>query len=207
MPKRVDIQAQRQAIADAAIAVIGRSGLDGARLRDVARAADVTTGAVTHYFDDKDAVLTAALERIVEQMLARMHKPGPAPSAADLPAFIRRTSRYLPLDEAGRGEWRVWLAYWGRAASDPRLRAIHQRHYRGIVGRMAELLTVLNPAAGRPAAERAADAMIAAIDGVGTRATLEPEAWPARRQREALETLLTPLLEVFLTFRFEGEDR
>lgn len=198
MPKKVDIEAQRHRIADAAIEVIGRNGLSGARLRDVAQAADVTTGAVAHYFDDKDAVLAAALQRIVDEMQARMAKPGPAPSAGDLSAFIRRTALYLPLDEKTRGEWRVWLAFWGRAASDAGMRAAHRRHYRSIVGRLAEFLASLHPAAEAQAIEQTVDAMIAAIDGVGTRATLEPEAWPADRQEETLEKLVSPLLREFL---------
>jgi TetR/AcrR family transcriptional repressor of bet genes len=43
-------------------------------------------------------------------------------------------------------------------------------------------------------ANRLADAVVAAVDGVGARATLEPEHWPASRQRETLATLLKPLL-------------
>src|SRR5438045_616199 len=74
MPKQVDAAAQRRAIAGAAIAVIDGAGLDGARLRDVARAANVTTGAVTHYFDDKDAVLEAALEEVVRRILAKQDR-------------------------------------------------------------------------------------------------------------------------------------
>ena len=101
MPKQVDAGAQRRKITTAAIAVIGTEGLEGARLRDVARAADVTTGVVMHYFDDKDAVLEAALEEIVERTLQRMATPSTT-TPGDVPTFVQRTCRYLPLDAAGR---------------------------------------------------------------------------------------------------------
>ena len=38
---------------------------------------------------------------------------------------------------------------------------------------------------------------MAAIDGVGTRATLEPDKWPPKRQRETLKSLLMPMLTEF----------
>ena len=43
-------------------------------------------------------------------------------------------------------------------------------------------------------ARQLADAIVAAIDGVGTRAALEADDWPPRRQRETLARLLGPLL-------------
>ncbi|HAH08970.1 MAG TPA: TetR family transcriptional regulator, partial [Alphaproteobacteria bacterium] len=48
MPKQVDHELQRQSISQAALSVIAAQGLEAARLRDVAEAAGVTTGAVTH---------------------------------------------------------------------------------------------------------------------------------------------------------------
>lgn len=200
MPRLVDIDAQRRRLTEAAIAVIERSGLEGARLRDVARAAGVTTGAVMHYFDGKDAVLEAALEEVVRRTLERMEGPVAPESRTDIDLFIRRLGRYLPLREDSRQEWRVWLAFWGRAMSDERLRAIHRAYYARIIDRLVEPLRALRPTPPAPSLRElrhCADAVLAAIDGVGARATLEPEVWPARRQREALAALLRPLLEAF----------
>lgn len=72
MPKIVDIDTQRRIIADATIGVINQNGLDQTKLRDVARAGNMTTGTVTHYFADKDAVLEAALEEVVRRTLERI---------------------------------------------------------------------------------------------------------------------------------------
>lgn len=200
MPKRVDLATQRQTITNAAISVITETGLDGARLRDVARAANVTTGAITHYFDSKDAVLEAALEEIVRRTLERMDVAPEPKTPVDVATFIRRVCAYLPVDEHSRREWRVWLAFWGRAIADERLRAVHRGHYSRIVERLIEPLLSLRvsaPKLSRREVRRYADALIAAIDGVGTRATLEPELWPPQRQRETLTELLLPLLTAF----------
>ncbi len=187
-------------ITSAAIAVINETGLDGARLRDVARVANVTTGAVTHYFDGKDAVLEATLREIVRRTLERMEMPRDEGTPGDVDGFIARVCSYLPTNESRREEWRVWLAFWGRAIADERLRRVHEGYYRDIVDRLSEPLCSLRMPAARPSAQqlrRCADAVIAAIDGVGARATLEPERWPRKRQHEALEDLLRPMLVTF----------
>lgn len=200
MPKQIDIAARRRRLTGAAISVIQRSGIEGARLRDVARAAGVTTGAVMHYFDGKDAVLEAALEEVVRRTLERMGGAVPPESRADPELFLHRLGRYLPLRDDSRAEWRVWVAFWGRAMADERLRAIHRRHYADIVERLVDPLRALRPAPPAPSLRelrRFADAVLAAVDGVGTRATLEPELWPAKRQRDTLAVLLGPLLTTF----------
>ena len=173
MPKQVDIPAQRAMITKAAIAVINETGLERTRLRDVARAASVTTGSVMHYFDNKEAVLEAALEEIVRRTLARMESATDSATRGDLSVFMRRVCHYLPIDKAGRAEWRVWLAFWGRAISDERLRVVHHQHYTAIVDQMVVLLQTLNTKASKMPLKqirKCADALIAAIDGVGTRA-------------------------------------
>lgn len=181
MPKIVDHEDRRRAIASAALDAISAHGLDGARLSDIARAAGVTTGAIAHYFPDKDAVLVAALEEVCTRLMIHIGPPEAVPSFEDI-------AETLPLCEESRREWRVWLAYWGRAPFSEKLRQIHQQYYLDIETALAEQF---EPACAAP--RDMAAAVIAAIDGIGTRATLEPENWPASRQRELLASLLTPL--------------
>ena len=191
MPKKVDVETQKRTIANAAIRVIGDNGLENARLRDVARAAGVTTGAVTHYFDSKDAVLLAALDEMVRRILEQeIAVPGEMLRGE---AVFELACAILPLDEASRDDWRVWMAFWGRAVADERLRAKHRDYYVQMIGQLAESLTGIGGLSPE-SANQLADAVVAAIDGIGARATLEPEHWPASRQRETLATLLNPLL-------------
>jgi len=222
MPKIVDHDAQRARIVQAAVAVIGRGGLESARLRDIALEAGLTTGAVMHYFADKDAVLVAALESVVDATLARTRpratrapraqgragEPAAADDSARTDRLVRGLARALPLDEAGRAEWRAWFAFWSLAAHDARLRAVHARFYASFVDAVQEELVALRSTTLRAptsydklAAEPTrvlADALVAAVDGIGVRATLEPAAWPAARQRSTLAALASPLLAQFL---------
>jgi TetR/AcrR family transcriptional repressor of bet genes len=181
MPKLIDREERRRAIASAAVDAIAAHGLDGAKLTDIASAAGLTTGAIAHYFPDKDAVLAAALEEVCTRLMVHIGPPEGLPTFEEL-------AETLPLSEDSRQAWRVWLAYWGRAPFSEKLRQIHTQYYLDIETALAEQLE-----ADCEAPRDLAAAIIAAIDGVGTRATLEPESWPEARQRALLATLLTPL--------------
>jgi TetR/AcrR family transcriptional repressor of bet genes len=189
MPKIVDHEARRRRIADAAIGAIAASGLDRVRLVDVARAVDATTGSITHYFDSKDEMLAAAVSRVAELLIAGLEH-------LEDEDLIDAAALALPLDAAGRRDWQVWLAFWGRAVSAPALAAVHNDYY----ARMRALLAAAirrHQARGAIAAAldpgEGADAVIAAVDGIGVRASLDPKRWPAARQRAALRTLLAPV--------------
>jgi TetR/AcrR family transcriptional repressor of bet genes len=234
MPKIVDPNAQRKMIAAAAIAVIDAKGIDGAKLRDVARAANVTTGTIMHYFAGKHEMLAAALEEIAGRTIERMQKGNVTSDAFTIHTFINEAIYQLPITDEKRAEWRVWLAFCGAAIADPALKAIHRRHYRKIVSRVMVLLQRLRAAiaaererarpqrfaldskisvlavpenlspnqAIHPAyprqVHRCAEAMVAAIEGIGSRAALDPERWPLWSQAEALIEVLTPMLNNYV---------
>lgn len=60
----------RKRLLDAAEAEFASKGFPGARLRDVAQAAGVQQALIHHYFDDKDGLYRAVLERALEQTTA-----------------------------------------------------------------------------------------------------------------------------------------
>jgi len=182
MPKIVDHEERRRAIASAAVDAIAANGLEGVKLADIAAAAGVTTGAIAHYFPDKDAVLAAALEEVCTRIFLEMGPP-------DGPLQVGELADVMPVTPEKRAEWKVWLAYWGRAPQSETLRAIHAQYYSDIEQAVATDLDGHVEDAGL-----VASAVMAAVDGVGTRATLEPEAWPAERQMALLEALLGNLL-------------
>lgn len=183
MPKQVDHAERRRAIADAAVDVIAGGGLDTAGLREVARRAEVTTGALTHYFASKDALLAAAYETVMTGLALRQ---AATPPAGDPAAFAETLADFLPLDARSAREWRVWLAFSARAVADPELAARHRAHYATIVARLA---------AQRPGPDAAAfaDALVALVDGVALRVLLEPDEWPRARAVATFAVLLAPL--------------
>lgn len=63
---------RRTDIVDAALRVIGRDGIQGLSMRVVAAEAGVPLGTTTYYFQDKDALITAAFSRHTQRETARV---------------------------------------------------------------------------------------------------------------------------------------
>src|ERR1700735_3131229 len=121
MPKEVDHQARRRELADAACRVIGRRGLAGATLAQVAEESGWSIGSMRYYFPSKDELLASALWR------------GGGGHGGDHPrrtaggmslADLRNAAlELLPLDATRREESRVLLAFLAQAAVIPELAA------------------------------------------------------------------------------------
>ena len=120
MPKEVDHQARRRELADAACRVIGRHGLAGATLAQVAEESGWSIGSMRYYFPSKDELLASALRRVGERIDERIRRTAGGMSLADL-----RTAalELLPLDTSRREESRVLLAFVAQAAVVPELAA------------------------------------------------------------------------------------
>jgi AcrR family transcriptional regulator len=72
MPRLVDHDARKRELLDASLALVAAEGIEAATLRRLARAADCTTGAITYYFEGRDALLVAMLRRAHQTTGARM---------------------------------------------------------------------------------------------------------------------------------------
>ncbi|MFE5340972.1 TetR/AcrR family transcriptional regulator [Isoptericola sp. NPDC056578] len=141
MPKLVDHQERREAIAHALWRVVDRDGWTRATLRDVAREAGVSLGQLQHYFASRAAMLTFAMEFAAEQTSDRV-----ARGLADLdrpphPRDVLRVvlTEMLPLHPDARASSRMSAAYVLEALHDPALRrqaALGLREGRALVGRL-----------------------------------------------------------------------
>ncbi len=121
MPKRVDPEERRQAIAGAVYQVIGERGWEAVTLRDVASTAGISMGQVQHYFTTKTDMLMFALSHMRDRVLARLER-----RLADLPRPVTQRDQVraaigvmLPLDEPGRQEAAVNIAFFSAATGTP----------------------------------------------------------------------------------------
>ena len=175
MPVVVDHGERREAVIAVATRILIERGLPAVTVREVARGAGFSTAVVSHYFRDKDELLALIFQRSVEHAVERADKALKA-SGGDLKSFIVPT---LPLDEAGIGRWRVWLAY---IAADR-------------TARLAEVLRALD-ARGELVAGLdhvlVAQEILAMIMGLALQVLFAPEDWPAARQLAMVDTVIAP---------------
>ncbi len=186
MPRVVDVDERRAALTSAAARVIARDGLAAASMRTVATEAGATTGAITHYFADKRALLAATLEASLEGRRAERPARAGLPPAEALRATL---ANVLPLTDESILHWTVTVAFCAQAAGDPKLALVQREAYRDFRANVAALAEAAGRARGA-AAVAEAERLIAVTDGVAIQALFDPETWPAERQLAMLDAAL-----------------
>lgn len=175
---------RRREIADIVCNLVAEMGIEAVTIRDVAREAGYSTTIVSHYFRNKKDLLVFTVK---ESRLRSQRRVEEAAGAdADLQTCLEE---FLPLDRTRLSEWRTWFGFWGTAKSDPdiaaeRLTAQHESHDL-IVG----LLETERSKGKLPKALDCgyhATRLQAVINGFAGLVTMDPDAWPPRRQRAML---------------------
>ncbi|WP_017573143.1 TetR/AcrR family transcriptional regulator [Nocardiopsis halotolerans] len=93
MPRPADPE-RRRAVVDAVIDQLARTGVAGFTLRGVARGLGQSTRVLTHHFADKEALLTAVLERLDERQHAALRDtPGWDDPSVPVSAVVRDSWR------------------------------------------------------------------------------------------------------------------
>jgi AcrR family transcriptional regulator len=193
VPKVVDIEARREELAEAMWRVIRRDGLERASVRNVAREAGMSMGALRHYFGTQDELLAFAMRLVIERARGRV-------GALDFSSRDPRQAvemvlrEVLPLDAERRAEAEVWLALTGRALVDPTLRALRDESYdllQGLCGWLVGVLVESGEAGPGLDVDLEAELLYAVVDGLAVHAVVRPE----RSTAEGVAALLTHHLD------------
>ena len=172
MPKVVDHAQRRRELVAATWAVVAAEGIEAATVRRIAEEAGCTTGRITHYFADKEEVLVAALRQVHraagKRMLAAIGQ------RSGLEALRAVLAEALPLDQERILEWRVWLAFWGSAATSTSLQAEQHQRYREWRGLLKRVLATAQLSADIDL-DRLVDQIVALVDGFGLQGVLDPQ--------------------------------
>ncbi|GAA2600593.1 TetR/AcrR family transcriptional regulator [Streptomyces tubercidicus] len=183
MPKIVDPEARRRAVAQAVLRVVGRQGVEGASLRNVADEAGLAIGSVRHYFSDHDEVLLFAMAELNARIEGRVR--GHVERLLDPGAGAERRARveellveFLPLDAERREEGMLWQAFTTAARTRPGLRPYAVALESGLRALLLRVLRGSQEAGGLPDdldLELETLRLSALLDGLTLQATLEPE--------------------------------
>lgn len=135
MPILVDRERQREHVAQVAAAVVAQEGVGALTFRRMAAAAGTSTAIVSTYFDDKRDLLlstyASASRRTTVRFEAAMASGG---------GLLECLEAWLPLDDERTLDWRVIMAFWGVAVSDPGLAAIQEGSMSRARGRVEQLI-------------------------------------------------------------------
>lgn len=189
MPIVVDHEQRRREVAEVAADLIARLGLERVTVREIAAATGFSTTVVSHYFRDKRELLMLAYRLAA----ARARRRIDAARGDGTQRLRQSVEALLPLDEASRRDWSVWLAFWSVAATDAEFGAEQRRRSRETLDLVRRLVAdALGSTGGdaTPAAER----LLTAVYGIAMQAVFDPARWPAKRQREAVAAELAAIV-------------
>ncbi len=123
MPKVSEehLEARRQQIIDAAVQCFARSGIHGTSLDDIRLEADLSRGAVYHYFKSKEDIIDALRERSIEEDEQLLEDS--LESRPDLPEWMRTLDKGIKrnVQTPGNIDTRVAMFLWAEALLNERV--------------------------------------------------------------------------------------
>ena len=192
MPVSVDREERRQQVVAVASRLIAEAGLDAVTVRDVASAADCSTAIVSHYFHNKKELLFLTYQGSIDRATERANV-AVGPDGTDVRGFL---AEIMPLDEERLIEWKIWVAFWAKAVSDPEIAAAQRDCVRRT---RANITKVLTAARARGALvdglhlEDEARRLLVLIMGMAVQVLFDAEEWPDTRQHALVDGELAKL--------------
>lgn len=194
MPKVVDHDARRRDFIEAAYQTIVEEGLAKTTIRAVAKRAGYTTGALVHYFADKEELIAYVLEENGKLVRERMrHAEQVHRGRAALRHVLLEA---LPRDRRSGSSWRIWLALWYHSEGSEAMRKEERRRYREWLDRISTILREAIELDELPAetdVDSHARLLVAMIDGIGVQYLMANGRMSARRITGLVDSYLTGL--------------
>ena len=188
VPILVDHERQREHVAHIAAQVIAEEGVGALTFRRMAAAAGTSTAIVSTYFEDKQDLLLATFATAAKRTSVRFE------TAMEAGGGLQEClEAWLPLDEERTLDWRVIIAFWGAAVSEPDLAAVQEAHLSRARARI-ERFIVQTRKAPRVTADiaRTAEKVLALTLGIAAQAVFE-RSGVRLPQRELLASGLVEL--------------
>jgi AcrR family transcriptional regulator len=188
LPKIVDHEERREELIAAVWRVIARDGLDGSTIRAIAKETDSSAGALSHYFKDKDDILTFALKLSHRRIRERQNRK--LDGLKGVEALRELVLDNLPLDEERELETRLEVGYWARSLTRPEVRKVQGTEAAVLHKRMVALIIEAQRRGdmdGETAASTIAERLLALIDGLSLHALLYPERLSPQAQMTIID--------------------
>ncbi len=135
MPKTVDHILRRREVAQAAVRIIAREGLEGATTRAVAAESGWSTGVLKHYFSGKEELLHHALREVEAVAVEALDTAASEPTG-----YLQLQATVQAMLPGSSDHSKVWIAFMSRALSDPATAREINRAMRAWLGRWEKLV-------------------------------------------------------------------
>lgn len=132
MPKIVDEEERRLSIADAALSIIARDGLENATFRAVAQERGLSLGAIQHSFSDQAQLRQCVVGRFIQKVADRLEAldvclAQHAQNSSCLEAVSSLLFELLPLNKEREAEARIWESFAHASLIDAQIAPLFQQ--------------------------------------------------------------------------------
>ncbi len=177
--KREAPEKRRADLVQAAIRCLSEGGMSAFKLERIAAEAGVSLGLLSHYFTDKNELLTevyrAALYEDVTRTIAELDDTDAPGSPAE--RLCRIMDAIIDPEYLKPANLTVWLALWGEIVVNPALKRAHRTLYRSYISSLATLIgTVAEDRRRKVNATEIARSLQALIDGLFLERALDRHA-------------------------------
>jgi TetR/AcrR family transcriptional regulator, fatty acid metabolism regulator protein len=145
---------RRSQILEALFAAMAEGGTAGASITEIADRAGVARGALHYFFDNKDDITAALMQRLGDRYLERLTSSFARNAATRGVADVLARFHFGADDETMTRLLGVWIDYWGQAPSRPDI----QRIVASVQSRTRQLL-------GEYMAPKMAPVVLAVVEG------------------------------------------
>ncbi|MCX2839854.1 TetR/AcrR family transcriptional regulator [Salinimicrobium sp. MT39] len=174
MPKIVDHNLRKKQIAEASWRVILEQGMEGATVRNIAKEAGLSLGALRHYFSTQDELLEFAMKLVMERATDRIEKI----AVKELPPkdmILKILMQLVPTNPETLAEMEVWFTFISYARhKQVNMDLPHDRIYQGMTKliRSMDQLKLLRKDLN---IDLEIERLYALVDGVAIHALMEKE--------------------------------
>lgn len=168
--------------------ILINQGIEDVTIRNVATTAGVSIGAVQHHHRTKDELLLAAMDKVSEDVVARVTAAfsAEAPPRDNLDAVCRILGG---VDDASRSASVIWLAYASKAATSEAVARSHRESWWVMEHALTGLLQEVDPGLGPDDAAM----LMAVLDGVAISRATETDRMPPERAQHLIDRFLARL--------------
>lgn len=196
MPKIVDHEKQRLIVAEAALRIIRRSGLEEATVRNIAAEAGLSPGSMRHYFSTQAELFIFCMHLFLQKIQERIelfdfNNP-------DLVNLKHLLLEFLPLDEERKMEMEVWFSFNAKTLTMPELKELSNAMYEGLHRASSFVVNTLrehNLMKRDLDVDVETETLYALVDGLALHHLMQPERLTAERIEFIIDQHLQKLCE------------
>ncbi|MEH6632254.1 MAG: transcriptional regulator BetI [Halopseudomonas aestusnigri] len=190
MPK-VGMEAiRKKQLIEATISSIHERGFSDTSIRMISQKAGVSAGIVHHYFQDKNDLLQATMRKMLEdlRLSVLLNLKNATSPEQRIEALI---STYLDAHLFEPETISAWLAFWAHVPHSERLKRLQRVYEKRQMSTFRHALKNLLPA---DQADKAARGIVALIDGLWIRTSLQENVMDREQAREIVQQYYEMLL-------------